>query len=206
MASVTFTFNPVPAPACYPPDLNSLAKELTTGGILAGEIPDTAGGGVIVSSSVPASTLSSKVWFKIDTAGRPLGTYIFYNGNWRKVYTGLPSEIRMFSGDWTIYFDGSGLGVVGGEWDGWALCNGNNGTQNLANRFIVCGEEFSGEWLTIVDQFNLTNSGGVGSEQLTQVGPGSQGWGFQAADIGGNWHNNCPPFIAMGFAQFVGYA
>jgi hypothetical protein len=30
-----------------------------------------------------------------------------------------------------------GLGTVEGEWDGWALCNGNNGTVDLSDKFIV---------------------------------------------------------------------
>lgn len=36
----------------------------------------------------------------------------------------------------TAYFDSTGQGKQGGEYDGWAICNGNNGTPNLAGRFI----------------------------------------------------------------------
>lgn len=45
------------------------------------------------------------------------------------VYADLsPSEI-------TANFNGTGLGTSA-NWSGWAICNGNNGTRNLANKFV----------------------------------------------------------------------
>jgi len=46
--------------------------------------------------------------------------------------------IIMYSGatDGTL-FTGSGLGVTGSKMEGWAICNGSNGTPNLRGRFIV---------------------------------------------------------------------
>lgn len=38
--------------------------------------------------------------------------------------------------DVSTYFNGTGLGI-GGEFLGWAICNGNNGTPDLRGRFIV---------------------------------------------------------------------
>ena len=35
------------------------------------------------------------------------------------------------------YFDATGLGKTGGEYDGWAICNGSNGTPVLANYSIM---------------------------------------------------------------------
>lgn len=143
MANVTFTANPVPAPACYPPDLNGLAQELTSGGILNGTIPDSAGGGLTSGSTAPSSALTNKLWLKTDVAGRPLGLYAYYNGNWRKVYTGVGvGEIRMFHYPPTE-FDGTGRGTVGGNWDGWAICNGNNATPNLQTLYAY---PMSGYW------------------------------------------------------------
>jgi hypothetical protein len=113
-------------------------------GGLTGTIPANAGGGIFVSSIPPDSSLTSKVWFKIDAAGRPLGTYMFYNGNWRKVYTGVTyQEIRMIFGDPTPFFDGTGLGLVGKDLDGWALCNGKNGTPDMMSRFAF---PVAGSW------------------------------------------------------------
>lgn len=93
----------------------------------------------VISSTTPAVADQDKVWEKVDGNGRPLGRYLFYNGNWRKEYTGNPTELRMFSGDPSTYFDNTGLGIVGGEWDGWAICNGQNGTDNWSDLFPVFG-------------------------------------------------------------------
>ncbi len=61
--------------------------------------------------------------------------------------------IVMYSGPWS--FDASGLGT--GDLQGWALCNGNNGTPNLSNRFVM-GTTNSG---------NLNATGGANSYTLT---------------------------------------
>ena len=160
MAFVNFTFNPVPAPACYPPDLNGLAEELTTGGILSGEVPDNAGGGIFVGAAAPSSSLTNKVWFKIDSAARPLGIYMFYNGNWRKVYTGVVlGELRFYSGASSV-FDGTGRGIVGGDVDGWALCNGQNGTFNLQDKFLVASTQYGAGWQANPSGLGGGNSGG----------------------------------------------
>lgn len=166
MANVTFSANPQPAPACYPSDVNGMLQLAASGG-LSGTVPDNAGGGIFVGSSPPSSSLTNKVWYKTDAAGRPLGVYMFYNGNWRKVYTGTAiGEIRMY-----IYsqsaFDASGLGLVGGAMDGWAVCNGNNGTPNLVNSSPVAGHmgQSVGQpdgWYSNVEGGAWLHGGGVG--------------------------------------------
>jgi hypothetical protein len=162
MAAVTFVANLQPAPACYPPDVNALLTLIANQG-LSGTVPDNSGGGIYVGSVAPSSSLTQKVWFKIDAAGRPLGIYMFYNGNWRKVYMGAYGDVKMFAGSPSGRFDGTGRGVVGGDQDGWALCNGNNGTPNLANRFIVGSTGFDGAgWPTSVDGV-ARYSGGIGT-------------------------------------------
>lgn len=42
---------------------------------------------------------------------------------------------NLSAGDITTYFT-SGLGNVGMAYEGWAICNGSNGTPNLADRFV----------------------------------------------------------------------
>ena len=166
MAQVTFSPNHQPLPACYPSDANGLLDMLTTGGGLSGTIPDTAGGGVFVGPNPPASSLTNKVWYKTDAAGRPLGVFMFYNGNWRKVYTGVAvGDIKML---WyyTGYFDGTGRGIIGSDWDGWAICNGQNGTPNLEGYFPVGGQsgesvgQTAGVWFTDADGVAWRNTGG----------------------------------------------
>jgi hypothetical protein len=133
---------------------------LTTGGGMSGTIPDTAGGGVYVGSSPPSSALTNKVWYKTDGGGRPLGVYMFYNGNWRKVYTGVVfGEIRLYWGTFSV-FDGTGRGLIGGDADGWAVCNGQNGTTNLEGYF-PCGGSWNGSnWVTSTNGVT-TNAGGA---------------------------------------------
>jgi len=91
----------------------------------------------VISSTTPAVADQDKAWFKVDANGRPLEVRLFYNGSWRRFYTGKTGQVEMFSGNLTTYFDGTGLGLTGLDWDGWAICNGNNGTTNLSNLFIV---------------------------------------------------------------------
>lgn len=160
MANVTFSYTPQPPPACYPSDANGMLS-LIAGGALQGTIPDTAGGGIVVQPTPPPTSLANKVWLKTDAAGRPLGWYSFYQGVWRKIYTGVTiGEIRMFYTN-TGEFDGTGLGTIGGNMDGWALCNGNNGTPNLEAMWPVCGQVSGTAFVTDTDGVGFKQFGGV---------------------------------------------
>jgi hypothetical protein len=64
-----------------------------------------------------------------------------------------PGAIIMYSGVWN--FDATGLGT--GTLTGWALCNGNNGTPNLQDRFVM----------GTVNSVNLNSTGGNNSYTLT---------------------------------------
>lgn len=53
--------------------------------------------------------------------------------------TDFISEVRyvdISSDDVANFFDTDGLGVRGKRFFGWALCNGSNGTRNLAGKII----------------------------------------------------------------------
>jgi hypothetical protein len=43
---------------------------------------------------------------------------------------------NLSASDLSTNFDGTGLGIATGPYAGWAVCNGMNGTPNLANRFV----------------------------------------------------------------------
>jgi hypothetical protein len=46
--------------------------------------------------------------------------------------------VKMYGGSLSGKFDiSTGLGVVGSEWEGWALCDGRNGTPDLRGRFVA---------------------------------------------------------------------
>jgi len=78
---------------------------------------------------------------------------------------GIPSGgIIMYSGPWN--FDATGLGI--GALEGWALCNGNNGTPDLSDRFVM-GTTISGELGTTGG--SKTHSHGPGEHNEVLFGP-----------------------------------
>jgi hypothetical protein len=162
-----------------------------------------------------------------------------YNGNWRQVATGNPGQVAMFAGAWSTYFDATGLGLEGLPWDGWAIANGQNGTLDLTNKFIVPGYRCDGWglWVTNIDGYDAYTGGRAvfqiivenlpslsvtlnardgfayngGAFGATNAGQNPQGgaqavWQYGITGTGANIPISLiPPYIAMGFAQFVGY-
>lgn len=59
-------------------------------------------------------------------------------------------SVKYFSGVVSGNFDSTGLGI--GEWYGWALCNGKNGSPDLRGRFIV------GQGNTDVNNYGYVNN------------------------------------------------
>lgn len=92
----------------------------------------------VTSSSTPAVSDQDRAWLKTDSAGRPLGIFIFYNGNWRKFYNGNYGEVKLFIGNPTDFFE-NGVGKIGTDWDGWSLMDGTASSFNWSDKFIVGG-------------------------------------------------------------------
>jgi hypothetical protein len=99
---------------------------------------------VLLQHGTPNTADQDKVWFEKDTAGRPVSIKVFYNGRWRRIYNGMLGEIRGYSGapgyhdnDPTSDFDSTGLGNVGGNYDGWGLCDGKNGRPDFSDKFLI---------------------------------------------------------------------
>lgn len=123
--------DPSAAPTTFS-ELIELLRELITAEVTGTYLPYVTG------SATPDVGDQDKVWHRTDGGGRPLGTFVYYSGAWRRQYIGNPNMILMYTGDPSVDFAGTGgLGTVEGEWDGWALCNGNNGTPDLSDKFIV---------------------------------------------------------------------
>lgn len=159
---------------------------------------------------------------------------MFYSGMWRKVYAGIGiGEIRMWSGSNSV-FDGNGLGIVGGDMDGWHLCNGVGGIVDLTNRFVVGSTVYPGQWQSNPDGQGNRSVGGEAVIQCQNlpdlwttgwaVGvpssggptlvmgnvPTSQAMDIQVTDLINNCHPGgqvgmAPLFYALAFVQFVGY-
>lgn len=140
--------------------LVALLNQLVSSQIQGSYIP------YIIQNATPNVEDQDKAWMFVDASGRPIETRIFYNGSWRRIYNGMLGEVRMYQGDPTTDFDSTGLGLVGGRFDGWALCNGSNGTADLSDHFIAAanmnqpGNGYnSGHWQSKITGV-LANTGG----------------------------------------------
>lgn len=194
---------------------------------------------LVKGPNTPQAKDQNKLWLKTDGVGRPLGLFIMYNGNWRQVATGNPGQVALLAGAWSTYFDATGLGFEGLPWDGWAIANGQNGTMDLTNKFIVPGYRCDGWglWVTNIDGFDAYQGGrhsfniqlynlpamsvtlnardgyayNGGAFAATNSGPNPQGgtvttWPYPLSGTGDQIPISLiPPFIALGFAQFIGY-
>jgi hypothetical protein len=230
MADVTFTPVLQPAPACYPPNVNSLLTLIASQG-LRGTVPDNSGGGVFVGPSPPSSSLTQKVWFQVDGAGRPLAI---------KMYLGSVGDIKLSAYAPGSQVDGNGRGVIGTLLDGWALCDGRNGTLNMQNLFPVCCDNWASltsnvdpttpnrrQAGTPIHWIGYNNLPGIFSRvhHTTKEFPGGQGnrqevidaggvnfndehcVGAGGATIGGNvGTSHVPPFIGVAFFMYIGFA
>lgn len=119
-------------------------------------------------------------------APRPMA---WYRNSWWQVYSGRPGEIRMFAGYPGNYFDGSGLGLDWGGWEGWALCNGLNRTIHLTNQFVIPGYRFdanSGRWVTNIGSV-LDQPGWGGKPADGPVWPYGVGGGGYGPGYNHNW-------------------
>ncbi|MEA2553692.1 MAG: hypothetical protein QOJ65_1868, partial [Fimbriimonadaceae bacterium] len=91
----------------------------------------------VTGTDTPGSEDEDKVWHRLDSNGKPIGTFLYYNGAWRREYSGRPNQVCYYQGDPQYDFDTDGRGISEGDWDGWHLCNGLDGTMDMSDRFIV---------------------------------------------------------------------
>lgn len=214
-------------------------------------VQSSMGGGdylpYVVSHSTPGVDDRGRVWIELDTAGRPISTKIWVataGGAWRRIYNGMLKEIRMYSGDPTVDFDVNGLGLISKTYDGWALCNGKNGTTDLSDKFIVAGHlnnadgkvGYDNGWQANLTEDKMEKTGGASEftldkdhtwrdelisgdwsgENLNREGniqlygiPSKGDPDKNTTIVEGNTDPDpiptVPPFIALGFIQFVGY-
>ncbi len=77
--------------------------------------------------------------------------------------------IGMYSGSTNAtLFEASGKGKDGSKMEGWAICNGHNGTPNLVDRFVVgAGRDNLDANLEANRMYDVTTTGGENSHTLT---------------------------------------
>lgn len=148
----------------------------------------------VTGAATPAVDDQDKVWMKQDAQGRPVGTYMFYSGTWRRQYTLPVGTIAMYSGDPGVDFTGSGhAGTIGGNYDGWQICSGENGSPNLSDKFIIgakmddlgTGYPTNGPWKTTVT--GESTASGAGVHDITLSAANSYRPAVSALVVG-KWH------------------
>jgi len=199
-------------------ELFALLQTVISGSITGSYIP------YIIGGDVPGVDDRDKAWIRLDTAGRPIETKVFYNGNWRRIYNGMLGEIRPFAGDPTITtdWDNNGHGVIGGTYDGWQICNGQNGSPDLSNNFILAANmsdtsshgydhlwkarivgpdgvgrdyDHGGEFTQTINQTNLPSL----SNAAAGESPGLYLHGFESKD--GTAHPDAVPIVDVNYAN-----
>lgn len=85
------------------------------------------------------------------------------------------------------FFDVSGYGATGSVWEGWHICNGNSGTPDLRNSFVMGYDEITGnvgdsggDNLKLIDITELPDHTHI----LTGGGGGIGGSGYANFDVG----------------------
>jgi hypothetical protein len=124
---------------------------------------DDSGPTVAVGATAPADTTG--LWIDIPAVPNPPQAMVYYPPDgWIKPYTGQPDEVRIIVENPHPLFETSGLGRIGSAWEGWALCNGANGTLNLQNKFVVPGYTYddNGNWLTNIGSLQDSPGGSIG--------------------------------------------
>lgn len=126
--------------------------------------------GPAIQTGPPSDT--TKLWLKVDSAGRAYFFYLYYSSAWRPLFFANPGEVK-YSGVLTFpldaaVFDSTGLGIKGGAYDSWAVCNGQNATPDLRNRFIIVGTDK-------IDPLNDPITGKPVVNKLPSIHPGDSG-------------------------------
>lgn len=122
-----------------------------------------------VGFAQPTPDQRTSPWLRLDGSNRPLGWYYYYNGGWRPVTPFRLGMMMDYNGS-SSNFDSTGLGLIATDMDGWALCNGQNGTPNLADLFVVTASaNTAGAWTSIVGGVAPAGQGGNSKYDLVQT-------------------------------------
>lgn len=106
----------------------------------------------------PPPENQDRPWFRTEASGRAIGPYSFFNGSWKRA-AGIPVQsIISYSGPSSV-FDGTGKGTAGTQADGFNLCNSQNGTPDLRNRFVIGASSTTSPWTSTVSILPLATGG-----------------------------------------------
>jgi len=124
----------------------------------------------LVQNEQPGASDRDKVWIEVDEQGRPVNIKIWWtgSGSWRRVYNGMLGEVRGYTGNPGTDFTPTGWGRAGQLYDGWHLCNGNDGAPDYSDHFLIGAHmnnaSHSGyiddEWVTWISNTTGMHTGG----------------------------------------------
>jgi hypothetical protein len=140
------TTNSVPASYQPPTDMQGLIEAVPN---FTTYVLNDNGAVMQVNANGAGASLDGLWVWMLNQYKLPARLMTGYRNNWWQVYTGKPYELRWFIGYTVGYFDSSGFGIEAAGWEGWAICNGQNGTFNFAKAnglFIVPGYRWDGTW------------------------------------------------------------
>jgi hypothetical protein len=84
----------------------------------------------------PPPDRQDRPWIRTDAQGKPMGTWIYHNGSWIRDW-GLPIGMIAICDDLVpLALDPTGKATAS-AWMGWFLCNGQNGTPDMRDRFVL---------------------------------------------------------------------
>lgn len=123
----------------------------------------------VIGSETPSSDNQDKAWVRLDGSGRPIGLWVYYGGAWRISGNGRIGEMKIFTGVFSDYFNSDGASYIGLEWDGYHICNGMDGTEDLRNHFPIQANGYDGtlHWVSPIEGGVAKHIGGQSESGLT---------------------------------------
>lgn len=168
-----------------PSNINPASKLTVVGNMSVGSAAYTQ------DSIAPANSMTVQTWLGVGLRSRTSGYEFEVKGDARihetlrvngnataKRYFGEgvvpPGGIIMYSGALVGNFDNNGDGMAGTAYEGWALCDGRNGTPDLRGRFIVgltnndvANYSYNNDERNFAEYNTIGNHGGVDSVAIT---------------------------------------
>lgn len=190
---------------------------------------DLTGKTIIISYEglTPGSTIPIKiirqadVWMMKNQDGGIVFDCVFEGSQWvcyQNYNLGQPNQVITLDGVINDMFDGTGWGKIMGLF-GFHLCNGQDGVQDMRNRFIVgAGDEYAvGSTGGLKEVILTANQSGLRDHQHTYASGGgvsgsgyggnNQGYGSEHSTTGSiesdalDAHENRPPYYALIYAK-----
>jgi len=176
-----------------------------------------------VYSGTSAPTNTEAVWYDSTDVNNPVRKK-YIKGAWRRDWNLPLGWIQMFNIATGGLVDGTGKGITGLTFEGWSVCNGNNGTVNMysvdpyswqgripmaAGGSVPLGGA-GGAYVHVLNTGEMNHLHAVSGGNLSPSGSGqyinNAGNTEYVSGVSAVAHNNLPPYMGLNFCQYIGYA